>query len=155
MSARSPQSALGRSSGELSQNGGRRLAIPTWWRHARPLMTVCRASGANRAGSSRRFLAQGDCSVRVDVRLRHGCGVLNSILGRQSGQRKAANKDEFDRSADRVDALSSTRRHEAVGRLLLRRVRGPLRPRLRSSPDRVSHGWRAAFRSGMLPVRPL
>jgi hypothetical protein len=80
MSARSPQSALRAFVRRSHSNGGRRLAIPTWWRYAGPLTTVCRASGANRAGFKQTTSAEGDCSVRVDVRLRRGCGVVRSIF---------------------------------------------------------------------------
>jgi crotonobetainyl-CoA:carnitine CoA-transferase CaiB-like acyl-CoA transferase len=39
----------------------------------------------------------------------------------------------------------SPARHESACQLPPQRVRASLRPRLRSSPDRVTHGWRAAF----------
>ena len=54
----------------------------------------------------------------------------------------------------RVD-MPSPARHELARQLLRRRVRASLRPRLRSSLDRVTHDWRAAFRSRMRRARPL
>ncbi len=54
----------------------------------------------------------------------------------------------------RVD-MPNPARHESARQLLPRRVRASLRPRLRSSLDRVTHDWRAAFRSRTRRVRPL
>ena len=51
--------------------------------------------------------------------------------------------------------MPSPARHELARQLLPWRVRASLRPQLRSSLDRVTHDWRAAFRSRMRRVHPL
>ena len=117
MSAWSPKSAL-RAFVRRSQSKWRASpSDPDVVAHAGPLLTVHQANGANRAGFKQTISAEGDCSSDLTFAFAMAVATCAQFFGGKAFNVKQANKDESDRSANHVDALSSldaTRRCLAV-----------------------------------------